>query len=703
MKFRPCAGLLAVLLLAAAAPSADEGMWTFDNPPLKQWKERYNFAPDAAWLERVRLASVRLNDGGSGGFVSADGLIITNQHVAAGQLQKLSTAEQDFTREGFYAPTRDAELKCPDLEVNVLTSFEDVTARVHGAVKPGATDADAAAQRRSASAEIEKTSTASTGLRSEVVTLYNGGEYWLYRFKKYTDIRLVFAAEEGIAFFGGDDDNFTYPRHDLDIAFLRAYENGRPASTPHYFRWAADAPVEGDLVVLSGNPGSTSRLLTTAQIQYHRDTGNPLQMQVWSSRAAALARYAQTGPEAARRAGSARRSLANSMKRLVGQQDGLMNPRIMARKEADERALREAVAKNESWQRQFGEAWEQIATAYREYPPMARRIAFSTLAPSRLGSIASTIVRYAEEVAKPDSERYEEFRDSRLESLRFGLLSPAPIHADMDAAILAGWLAEAQRTLGSDDPFVQAALGGGAPESGAQAAVSGSTLSDVAYRKKLLDGGARAVAQSTDPLIVLARRVEPVIRELRAWHEGKIVSVETAAGAKIAAARFAVYGKTVPPDATFSLRLSYGSVLSYEEDTTRVPFKTTFYGLYDRAEGFDFKTPWSLPKRWLEKRAALDLSTPLNFVYTADTIGGNSGSPIVNRQAEFVGINFDSNLQKLANRYLYIDEREGSRAVGVHAHGILEALRNVYGARPLVDEIARARAVSGRQVPGGAS
>ena len=696
MKFRPYAGLLVVLLFAAAAPSADEGMWTFDNPPLKQWKERYNFTPDAAWLERVRLASVRLNDGGSGGFVSPDGLIITNQHVAAGQLQKLSTAERDLTRDGFYAPTRDAELKCPDLEVNVLTSFEDVTARVQGAVKPGATDADAAAQRRSAIAGIEKTSTASTGLRSEVVTLYNAGEYWLYRFKKYTDIRLVFAVEESIAFFGGDDDNFTYPRHDLDISFLRAYENGRPARTPHYFRWAATAPAEGDLVILSGNPGSTSRLLTMAQIQYHRDTGNPLQMQVWSSRAAALARYAQTGPEASRRAGSVRRSLANSMKRLVAQQEGLMNPRIMERKEAEERALREAVSKNDDWRRQYDDAWDQIAAVYRDYPAMAKRIAFSTFAPSRLANIASQIVRYAEEVAKPDAARYEEFRDSRLESLRFGLLSPAPIHADMETAILAGWLADAQRTLGPSDPFVQAAIQGGTPESVAQAAVTGTKLADAGTRKALLDAGAQAVAQTADPLMALARRVEPVIRELRAWHDKNIASVETAAGARIAAARFAVYGKTVPPDATFSLRLSYGSVLSYEEDTTRVPYKTTFYGLYDRAEGFDFKSPWSLPKRWLDKRPALNLSTPLNFVYTADTIGGNSGSPIVNRRAEFVGINFDSNLQKLANRYLYIDEREGSRAVGVHAHGIVEALRSVYGARELVDELTRAMAISGR-------
>jgi hypothetical protein len=498
----------------------------------------------------------------------------------------------------------------------------------------------------------------------------------------------VFAVEEAIAFFGGDEDNFTYPRHDLDVAFFRAYENGQPARTTHYFKWASNAPAEGDLVVLSGNPGSTSRLLTLSQIQYHRETGNPLQMQVWSARAAALARYAQSSPEATRRAASARRSLANSMKRLVGQQEGLMNPRIVARKEAEERSLRGAVAKDPEWQREYGEAWDQIEAAYKAYPPMARRIAFSTIAHAKLGSLASSIVRYAEQMAKPDEERDEEFRDSRLESLRFTLLSPAPIYPDMEEAILAGWLEEAQKTLGADDPFVKAALEGKTPAAAAQAAIGGTTLVDVAARKRLLDGGAKAVAASTDPLIALARRIEPIMRELKTWHEQNILSVETAAGTRIAQARFAAYGRTVSPDANFTLRLSYGAVLSYEEDTTRVPFKTTFYGLFDRAEGFEYKEPYNVPKRWLERRKAIALETPINFVYTADTIGGNSGSPVVNREAEFVGINFDSNLQKLANRYLYIDEREGSRAVGVHAHGILEALRNVYQADPLVKEIA---------------
>jgi Peptidase S46 len=308
---------LFILLGASLCTLADEGMWTFDNPPRKQWKERYNFEPSEAWLEHVRLASVRLNDGGSGSFVSSEGLLMTNQHVASGQLQKISTKDRDYAKEGFYARTRAEELRSPDLEINVLTSYEDVTRLVQSAVKPGATDKEANEQRKAEAAAIEKESTNKTGLRSEVVTLYSGGEYWLYRFKKYTDIRLVFAPEEQIAFFGGDYDNFTYPRYDLDVAFFRVYENGQPLKTPHYFKWSANGAADGEFVLAPGNPGSTNRLLTVAQLQYQRDVGNPLQLQVWTSRRGVLVQYGQRNSEAARQVNESRRSLENSIKRLL--------------------------------------------------------------------------------------------------------------------------------------------------------------------------------------------------------------------------------------------------------------------------------------------------------------------------------------------------------------------------------------------------
>ncbi|HEY7913392.1 MAG TPA: S46 family peptidase, partial [Blastocatellia bacterium] len=373
--------LLSLALLAAPLPVlADEGMWTFDNPPLKQWKEKYNFEPTPAWLEHLRLSSVRLNDGGSGSFVSAEGLVVTNQHVASSQIAKLSSAERDIVRDGFYARTRAEELKCPDLEVNVLASYEDVTARVQAAARAGASDKESAAQRRALIAAIEKESTEKTGLRSEVITLYSGGEYWLYRFKKYTDVRLVFAPEEQIAFFGGDYDNFTYPRHDLDFTFLRVYDNGEPLKVEHYFKWSEKGAAEGELIFVPGNPGSTSRLLTTAQIKYHRDVLNPVQMDVWKARRDALEKYAATSAEAARRANDALRSLENSMKRMVGQQEGLANARMMAKKEEEEKALLAELNRRPDLKQAYAPAWDQIASAYAQRPAMARRIAYSTLA-----------------------------------------------------------------------------------------------------------------------------------------------------------------------------------------------------------------------------------------------------------------------------------------------------------------------------------
>jgi hypothetical protein len=669
------------------AVRADEGMWTFDNPPFKQWKTRYNFAPEAAWLEHVRLASVRLNDGGSGGFVSPDGLLVTNQHVANGQLQKVSTKEKDYTKDGFYARTNAEELKCPDLECNVLVSYEDVTQRVQSAVKSGATDKQASDQRKAVIAQIEKESTEKTALKSDVIAFYSGGEYWLYRHKKYTDIRLVFAAEEQIAFFGGDYDNFTFPRHDLDVAFFRAYENGQPAKTPHYFKWSATGPADGEFVLASGSPGSTARLLTVAQLAYQREVGNPLQKQVWTSRLNALQAYAKRGEEQARQAGTGIRSFNNSLKRLVGQQEGLLNPRMFGRKESEEKALKAELAKKPDLQKLYAPAWEQIGAAYAQLPAQANRLAFSKIDVSRLGDIASKIVRYAEQIQKPNDQRYDEFRDSRLESFKFALLSPAPVYAEMEEVILAAWLEEGLKTLGASDPFMKAALQGATPAEAARRAVQGTKLADAGVRKALLEGGADAVAKSTDPLIVMARNVEPIIKELRVWNEEKILNVEASAGEKIAKARFAAYGKTIAPDANFNLRLSYGRVLGYEEDTTLVPFKTTFFGLYDRAESFAEKPPYDLPKRYREGRAKLDLATPLNFVYSADTIGGNSGSPVINRNAELVGLNFDSNIQKLSNRYWYIEEEEGSRAVAVHSAGILEALRKLYDTPELVKEL----------------
>ena len=665
---------------------ADDGMWTFDNPPLRQWRERYNFEPSKEWLDKVRLASPKVS-GASAGFVSPNGLLATNHHVAAGYIARLSTKERDLMKTGFYAKAQSDELKIPDADVSVLASFENVTDRVQGAVKSGATDAEAAAQRSSMTAGIEKEESQKTGLKCDVISFYSGGEYWLYRFKRYTDVRLVMAPEEQAAFFGGDYDNFTFPRHDLDFTFLRAYENGQPARTPNYFKWSETGAKDGEFIVVSGYPGSTARLLTVSQLAYQRDVGNPLQKQVWETRRMALEKYSKLGAEQLRQAFPGMRGFANSLKRLDGQQEGLLNPRNFAKKEAEEKDLRQKLAQKPELEKQYAPAWANIAKAYAGLPAMAKRLAFSNLAASRLATIGQQIVTFQIEAAKPNDKRYPEYRDTRLDAFKASLLSPAPIYIEMEEASLVSWLDEARKVLGPTDPFVKAALGNAEPAEVVRRAVRETKLTDHAARKALLDGPADAIAKSTDPMVTLARRVEPIVRELRGWNEKNIADTEAANGAKIARARFAVYGKTMPPDANSQLRLCYGIVKGYDEDTTLVPYKTTFFGLYDRALGFDDKSPFDLAPRLRERRDRVDLSVPLNFVYTADTIGGNSGSPVINRNGEIVGLNFDSNLQKLSNRYWYIDEQEGSRAVGVHTAGVIEALRKVYDAPELVNEL----------------
>lgn len=681
--------LLLLLSFALSVPVAlaDEGMWTFDNPPLKQWKERYNFEPTKEWLDNVRLASPKVN-GSSAGFVSPNGLIATNHHVASAYIERVSSKERDLLKTGFYAKTQAEELKIPDASAAVLVSYDDVTTRVHAAAKAGKTDAEAAAKRSAEISAIEKDCTANSGgLNCQVVSFYSGGEYWLYKNKIYRDIRLVIAPEEQAAFFGGDYDNFVYPRHDLDFTFLRAYENDKPAATPNYFKWSEKGAADGEFILVSGYPGSTARLLTVSQLTYQRDIGNPLQKKVWELRRKALEDYSKKGAEQLRQANPGMRGFANSLKRLEGQQDGLLNPRNFARKLAEEKDLRDKLAAKPDLDKQYAPAWKAIGDAYTKMPAIANKLAFSNISASRLATFAQQIVTYSIEVPKPNDTRYPEFRDTRLDGFKASLASRAPIYLDMEEAALTSWLEECVKTLGVNDPFVKAALGNADAAEVARRAVRETKLNDPAARRALLDGGAAAVAASTDPMVTLARRVEPIVRELRAWNETNITNVETANGTKIAQARFAVYGKTMPPDANSTLRIEYGKVLGYDEDTTLVPYKTTFFGLYDRAISFGEKSPFDLAPSLKARRDKIDLSTPLNFVYSADTIGGNSGSPVINRAGEIVGLNFDSNNQKLSNRYWYIEENEGSRAVGVHTAGILEALRKVYDADRLANEL----------------
>ena len=672
------------LFCLTACAFAEEGMWTFDNPPLKQLKERYNFTPTQQWLDHVRLSSVRFNDGGSGSFVSPGGLVLTNHHVALGQLQKVSTPQKDYVKDGFYAPRPADEMKSADLECNVLVSMEDVTARVQGAVKAGMSEQDAFQARKAEMAKITRESQDKTGFRSDVVTLYQGGEYWLYRYKKYTDVRLVFAPEQQAAFFGGDPDNFTYPRYDLDMALFRVYENGRPVQSKDFLQFNPKGAADGELVFTSGHPGSTSRLQTMAQLETQRDYTLPRALQNIRRLLDVLRKYSAQGPEQARQATDQIFGLENSQKAIAGMLDGLKDRSLMEKKQKEETDFRAQVAANPQWRDPYSGAWDAIAQAeikYRERIPLYydRRIN------AEMVINALELVLYAGEVKKPDGRRLEGFHDAELESLRFQLLSPAPVYPQMDQAILSSDLAKAVDALGRENDFVKAVLGTRSAAEAARSVFAGTKLGDPAVRKALLEGGEKAVAASTDPLILFARKIEPFSREKIKWLEDNIQAVETPAGEKIGKARFAVFGKSAYPDATFTLRLSYGTVAGYPMNGTKAPPHTTFYGLYDRALGFDDKPPFNLPARYQQRRQKLDLATPLDFVSSTDVVGGNSGSPVINRQAELVGLVFDGNIESLVGDYVYDGTK--NRTLAVHPAAMIEALRKLYDAGALADEL----------------
>jgi hypothetical protein len=684
---------VAVLLAALSSVTtvqADEGMWLLNDPPRKLLKDKYDFDLTDAWLTHARLASVRFNNGGSGSFVSADGLIVTNHHIGADAMQKLGTRDRNYLRDGFRARTRAEELKCPDLELNVLQEVLDVTKRVNDAVKPDMKPAEAFAARRAAMSTLEKESLDKTGLRSDVVTLYNGGLYHLYRYKKYTDVRLVFAPESALAAFGGDVDNFEYPRFCLDVCFFRAYEDGKPARVKHFLKWSSTGPAEKDLVFVTGHPGTTNRLETLAKLKHRRDRALPYVLARLRALEAALTQYSERGPEQARLAATDLHRVANARKAYSGQYQGLLDPAILAAKaEAEEQFV--AAAAGQVTPAEFtalkravvaiADTQKKLAEFECPYDLLERGDAFY----SELFGIARHLVRMSAELPKPNAERLREYRDSNLESLKFRLFSPAPIHAELERTKLATSLTLLAEQLGGEHPLVTTVLAGKPPAARAADLVAGCKLADVAVRKRLAEGGAKAIAASRDPMIRLARAVDDEARALRKRDETEVEEVERQAYAQIAKARFAVYGRGVAPDATFTLRLAFGTVKGYKVDGEDLPFHTTFGGAFERAEKLGGREPFALPKRWLDAKDKLDLKTPLNFVSTADTIGGNSGSPVVNRAGELVGINFDRNRHGLVRNFVYTEEQ--ARHVAVHARGVLEALRTVYGAKELVTEL----------------
>jgi hypothetical protein len=688
----PFRAVCALALCAAAPAIADEGMWLFNHPPVQQLKSRYNFDPSPAWLEHLQKSSVRFNSGGSGSFVSPDGLVMTNHHVGADCLAKMSTQERDLLKTGFLAVSNAEESKCPDLELNVLMSIEDVTARVNGAVKLDMNPATAQRARRATINTIEKESLDKTGLRSDVVTLYQGGQYHLYRYKKYTDVRLVFAPEKAAAFFGGDPDNFEYPRYDLDITFFRAYENNQPVHPAAYLKWSASGARDGELVFVSGHPGRTDRLNTVRDLEYTRDASSPLTMNMIRRREVMLQTYGARSAENARRAEDDLFGYQNSRKARLGMLAGLQDPALMTQKRVEEEKLRGAVVKSPDLQRQFGDAWDQVAAAIDALKPIAienwlweRGGAFN----SETFGIARTLLRMAEESRKPNAERLREYSEAGLESLRQQLFSDAPIYEDLETVKLTDSLSMMLELLGGDNPLAVQVMAGKSPAERASELVRGTRLRDVAVRKQLAQGGLAAIEASNDPMIQLARLIDAPARKLRAAYEEKVDEPRRQAYGKIARARFAVYGNNVYPDATFTLRLAFGEVKGYQEDGKAVPAMTSLGGTYVRASDHHNKEPFELPQRWIDRKSRLNLATPFNFVSTADIIGGNSGSPVVNRAGELVGIIFDGNIQSLVLDYTYTDTQ--ARAVAVHSAGIIETLEKIYDAGKLVGELTGQR------------
>jgi hypothetical protein len=658
-------------------------MWPYNRIPAKELKSKYGFEASKDFLKRLRLASVRFNNGGSGSFVSPNGLALTNNHIASDCLRQLSSETKDYVADGFHAKAQADELKCPTLELNVLMEIEPATGRVNAKVNPEMSAQERQDVQKAATADIEKSCADATGMRCDVVNLYAGGVFDLYKYKKYTDVRLVFSPEFKAAFFGGDPDNFTFPRYCLDMTFFRVYENDKPVRSPEYLRWSKDGAKDGDLVFVSGHPGSTNRLLTEAQLRLERDVRMPFMYDWLNTMAKAMREYGQGGPEPQRRARDELFRFDNSIKAYGGMLGGVRDEGLMQRKAEIEKELRAKIAADPKLKAEYADAWDLIAKAqqvnreiYVEY-----RLLNGLGIYSRLFSIGQQLYRLGQELPKENAERLPEYQEAGLTSFYQRLYSPAPIYDDVEIVKLAEGLTFMRDRLGKDNPAVKTVLNGREPAVVAKELVNGTKLKDVELRKELGAEQAKKAGQSDDPMIKLAVAIDGQARAVRKRYEDEVEAVENANGGRIARARFAVAGTDVYPDATFTLRLSIGVVKGYQENGKRIAPFTKMEGLYDRATG---KEPYELPQSILDAKERVNLATPYNLVSTNDSTGGNSGSPVINRKGEIVGLLFDGNIQTLANDFLYRETQ--ARAVSVDTRAIVETLKNVYGAERVVAE-----------------
>lgn len=682
---------LFVLACSLAAPAlADEGMWTFDNFPRAAVKQKYGADIGPAWLDRLQRSITRHESGCTGSFVSPDGLVLTNHHCVMDCLAELSSSESNYIENGFNPATRAAERRCPTEIISVLVDSEDITSKVNAATA-GLPHAKANEVRKQTLSKLEADCTASAKksrsgpLACESVTLYQGGQYYLYKYKRYDDVRLAFAPHQAIAAFGGDPDNFNFPRWSLDFSLLRVYENGKPARTPDHLQWRTEGPRSGEPLFLAGHPGSTSRLLTLEQLKFQREVAIPAFVIRNTELRGRLIQWGKTGAEPARIVQEPLQSYENSLKVYRGLQQALLDDELFQHKSQQERALRERVANDPKLAQEIGSAWDDIATAQQRYRAIYDRYVYLEAGAgfnSKLFGYARLLVRGAAERSKPNELRLREYADSNLPKLSTSLLASTPVYPQFEQLTLSFSLDKMRETLGPDDAIIRRLMSSESPDSLAQQLLGGTKLADPAARKALWEGGSAAIDASTDPMIVLARDIDSEARSLRKVYEDEVQGPVAAAQERIARARFAVLGTNVYPDATFTLRMSYGAVEGWAEKGQQVAPFTQLARLYERTTG---KDPFRLPQVWLDARARLNPETPFNYVTTHDIVGGNSGSPLVDANGRLAGLAFDGNIHSIAGSYWY--DARVNRAVAVHPAIIITALRDVYGARGLADEI----------------
>jgi hypothetical protein len=676
--------VLSISHLFSSVALGDEGMWTLDNLPRQQIKKKYNVDITDEWSDRVRLSSVRLANGCSGSFISEQGLVMTNHHCVRDCIYKLSSAKQDYLAQGFHAKQNSEEKQCPAFEVNRLVEIQDVTRDVRGQLQ-GLSGESYAKKKKEVSASMEKNCAQDTDkFRCDLVDLYHGGEFHLYRYERYQDVRLVFAPEQAIAHFGGDPDNFNFPRYAYDVSFLRVYSDNKPLKNPHYFSWAKQGIKKGEPTFITGHPGSTQRLLTVDQLKYIRDFQLPGMIADYSELRGLLMQFQKQSKEADRIAKSKLGQVDNGLKALKGRVQALRDESFFARIEQQEKNFRYQLNRN-PWRRsKYGDPWKGISQNLKTYKDKATEISYIAFGgfESELFAMARDIVRLPMEKAKPNGERLSEYTEARLPQLQQRLLSPAPIYDELEKLTIEFYLTKMREKLSPDHPFVKNVLGKMSPQQMAHNLVSRTQLKNVKVREKLLKTDLASLKKSTDPMIQLALLVDKDSRELRQFYEDKVDAKISQYSETIAQAKFDVFGKNTYPDATFSLRLSYGSVKGFEEKGEQIHPFTYTKGLYQRATGSD---PFALPPAWLKAQSKLSPDTHFNFVSDNDIIGGNSGSPVINKNAEIIGIVFDGNIHSLGGAYAF--DSVLNRAVSVDSAIIMEALDKVYGAKSLIKEI----------------